>query len=537
MIERVLRPICIVLLALVCLELLLQILSFGVYAASRRSGGPENADARTVLCLGDSFTYGFGATNGETSYPGRLEAKLNSRTDETWKVVNVGFPGKNSAEMLSALDYHLENLKPEFVILLAGANDTWSRPDRIETLPLGPQDSTQFRWRFRTLRLLKTLRRKDAFVSAHQDAPADEAIPPYPHPLPTDLSKEEVSLRLETFRLSTLGNRSFQKGNFAEATSYYEQIRDEQKANRIGALIPVQIALGNRSGAEELVAELLAYGKSPTIPEREAAIVAKTITNSAIFEQGNDTINHLAKRFPNNFTIALNQALCLQNLNRQEEARTASDRAEALRILPENDDHWASGWFLRTRSGLVRGFDLEEETRCQATAFLVDNDRPLTVKTLTYHPDIDATTWNRIVDGLPASEEQKSDLRAMLAEARLPPASTPDIDIQEEDTMAKAIITLGHHLGLITSRSRATGAKVLISTYPFLDHSLRSAQSKVAESQSIPLVDCYQAIQKAAKKNAMPRDDFFIPDGHCNDSGYEVMAEEIFQAMVPLLAR
>ena len=70
----------------------------------------------TVLALGDSLTYGTGASP-ETSYPAVL-AELTG-----WNVVNAGVPGDTSAQALARLPALLEEHQPRLVIVSIGGND------------------------------------------------------------------------------------------------------------------------------------------------------------------------------------------------------------------------------------------------------------------------------------------------------------------------------------------------------------------------------------------------------------------------------
>ncbi len=85
----------------------------------------EEATSR-VLCVGDSYTYGIGASEG-MDYPRQLEAALNGRLgpEERVAVVNAGIAGANSSMMLEALPGFLAAVEPDLVVLLAGtANAT-----------------------------------------------------------------------------------------------------------------------------------------------------------------------------------------------------------------------------------------------------------------------------------------------------------------------------------------------------------------------------------------------------------------------------
>ena len=62
---------------------------------------------KRVLCVGDSFTYGMGASSQEFSYPAQLEKRLVASNTGPWHVVNRGWPAQNSADVLRQIDTHL----------------------------------------------------------------------------------------------------------------------------------------------------------------------------------------------------------------------------------------------------------------------------------------------------------------------------------------------------------------------------------------------------------------------------------------------
>ena len=88
-------------------------------ARTRRDGA-----ATTILCLGDSFTMGFGAPAGR-SYPAQLEELLAPHGD--YAVVNEGVDDQNTAQILEKVDEQAKKHMPEVVLILAGGPNAWNR--------------------------------------------------------------------------------------------------------------------------------------------------------------------------------------------------------------------------------------------------------------------------------------------------------------------------------------------------------------------------------------------------------------------------
>jgi acyl-CoA hydrolase len=97
--------------------------------------GPPHAAlpaGATVLALGDSLTYGTGATP-ETSYPVFLAAATK------WNVVNAGVAGNTAAEGCARLPDLLAEHRPALVLVFLGGND-FLRRQPVATLTAGLAD-------------------------------------------------------------------------------------------------------------------------------------------------------------------------------------------------------------------------------------------------------------------------------------------------------------------------------------------------------------------------------------------------------------
>jgi lysophospholipase L1-like esterase len=80
------------------------------------SDGPEKSNYQTIICFGDSLTYGTGAGKG-MDYPAQL-SKLIGRP-----VLNAGVPGDTTARALKRLERDVLSKKPDLVLITLGGND------------------------------------------------------------------------------------------------------------------------------------------------------------------------------------------------------------------------------------------------------------------------------------------------------------------------------------------------------------------------------------------------------------------------------
>lgn len=94
-------------------------------------------EGSTVVALGDSLTYGYGA-NTETAYPMVL-AELSK-----WRVINAGVNGDTSEDVLTRVNEIAEQ-NPDLVLLGVGGNDVLQRiaPDTTRANIIATIDTLQ----------------------------------------------------------------------------------------------------------------------------------------------------------------------------------------------------------------------------------------------------------------------------------------------------------------------------------------------------------------------------------------------------------
>jgi hypothetical protein len=124
---------------------------------ARSASASLGSDETTILCIGDSHTYGVGVS-AEEAYPSQLERALR-RHGVKARIVNAGIPGRNTGQLLEALPASIARYRPQIVIMWAGANNQWV------PLDASARPALRFRDHIRLFRLLRLLLRRYEGVS------------------------------------------------------------------------------------------------------------------------------------------------------------------------------------------------------------------------------------------------------------------------------------------------------------------------------------------------------------------------------------
>lgn len=107
--------------------LLLELALWAVGAlGSPGRAGDVPTGGRTLLCLGDSYTYGAGVPE-QDAWPAQLQVLLDQDSPGTWTVVNLGANGENTTALLAKAGPALERYQPAAVVLLTGGANLWDQ--------------------------------------------------------------------------------------------------------------------------------------------------------------------------------------------------------------------------------------------------------------------------------------------------------------------------------------------------------------------------------------------------------------------------
>ncbi len=140
----VIRLLLSLVVLLVTMEIGLQVASLVLPALLVRSDD-ELAGAAdiTILCVGDSHTFG-APLPSQDAYPAQLSEVLNATSsDRRVRVVNLGIPGQNSAMVANRLEKQVNYYRPDLVIAWIGLNNSWN----FNEFDLDRTDGSTIKWR------------------------------------------------------------------------------------------------------------------------------------------------------------------------------------------------------------------------------------------------------------------------------------------------------------------------------------------------------------------------------------------------------
>ena len=120
--QKILLILCALIVIFLSLEISLRVAGFlyYFYKINNKTLNFSGKNTIRILCLGDSFTFGVGAENGN-DYPRQLERLLNENCqDKKFIVYNRGIPGQNSSMVLKRLVHNINTYRPDTILLLIG---------------------------------------------------------------------------------------------------------------------------------------------------------------------------------------------------------------------------------------------------------------------------------------------------------------------------------------------------------------------------------------------------------------------------------
>jgi len=427
-----------------------------------------------VLCAGDSMTFGIGST-AHGDFPSRLEQLLNAPSAPQQPVVvfNAGIAGANTTMILDALPAYLDATAPDLLILLAGTANL-SNFYGFQRWKGG--DDLRATWQehlfeIRVYRLAAT-------------AWARLARP-----------------------MGTEGHASLHGTSAAVAA--YERWWSRRGPSRPGDPLPEPFARGVqalRLGEFEQASELFAAGAArqpelscfPWGQGMAAWGLRDEARAEAFFEQATE-------RMPSdpNAYAALGEMLLPADA-----ARAARWFERGVEADPSFSGNLWGLTMVQRRNGSPRAMLAAVQTCIAADPG--DARCFAELRRLQGTPVFaEARTW---LEDLAPHNGLARDALAALVQQDLGPAIDPWVD---------------HDLRAMVALAQERGVAVLLQGYPDpKDPSLPLL--KVSRELSLPYVDHHAIFQQ---EQAQRGDALLLPDGHCTDAGYELMARSLASAI------
>jgi lysophospholipase L1-like esterase len=548
--------------ALVAFELAMQGLA---YVTWRKHGGfavRTVASEHAVLCVGDSFTFGLGASGGG-DYPRQAEALLRASIADA-VVVNGGKAGQDSADVLRRLPAQFAAVAPRLVYVLVGYNDRFRHPQPIESTPSAANEQdTRFPIRVRTLELFGRI--------AHALFGDDPAAARDVQPLLGIWHSGEFEIEFGADGDLRVGDRHSRWSSTGSGIAL--ALQPDEPIEAEWAVVVDRLKLRS----ESLGSEPLEFERGPRRVDRYAAIVAAlarsdveaaTASLSALRAAGDDspTLHALRARclFAGGQVAAANEVLgglearILRDGDRVvaadveplvaahfamgNSAKAVALAGPVLATAPRESELWwmlvrhsatdprdddrileiaesalsaatsAEPWraaLHRLRAGILdRRADREIDALASTVqAALLDGNEAHVVQRLTDRPPTRAT-FESALESLGLDRRQREEAEQWWREAtaaKLHPAAVLSI-----------------HLTRMAEFCRSRGAQLVVMNYPEPLGELGDAIAETARRGGLPFLDVEADFRTALRSTA--REQLFVADGHCNDAGYARIA-------------
>ena len=573
-------------LLILSLELSLQVLAWTTFHAAQRETSPPDSAAHTVLCVGDSFTYGMGAVTEGGAYPSRLARRL---APADVAVQNAGWPGQNSRDVLLSLSTHLQRHEPDLVYVLVGLNDGWSLPAPVsdDELTRGADPASEhFSWRWRTARLLELVWGEDDAQDVGEPeshASRGDERDPASETASTNGAGHDVSTLQGVWHLSGKTVEFAADGGLTLGTEprAWREVGERLEIRRADGtwdlvdwslvderlvLTPVNgdapfvlqrgrpeavagawhdaldsVRLGHWRAAEMQLRACLAADIEPI---ETSVLLARTLVALRREADARDELLPPARAAyatrPDRATgeallrIALELdddeltvPLACELLTSQPASEVAVEAARRFgfaprhrpallaaleagaRTLPDGNERRAL--LLRQAAQLCRHSDASHSVRLAVEAWREDGNERATSLLLTRESQKLDALLDEALDASAATPLERKTLHDLLVRAG------------QSDTGWQAV--LSRHLEQIVASCRAAGCEVVLLEYPDATRPVNAVIAATAERVCAPHLETAPAFEDGRRQR--PTQPLFVPNGHPNDAGYEILADVV----------
>lgn len=363
-----------------------------------------------ILCLGDSFTFGFGASPGN-SYPRQLERILQESVSEDMNVIDGGRGGNTSSLLLKNLQKDIDDYHPDVILIMIGSNNLWNL-----------EDSSYF-----------VLNRDNLSFQKRLD-------------------KKLGGLRV--YKLAKIGWLNFK----------HKMNVSKNKGNKLVSDKNAALGIEPNSAKLSIIgAEFYARGKYDLAAEK------------------------------------LKEALAIDNNNYEAHLWLAHIWNARYEFLLAKEELWRAVYALDRWDNAILSRIINQIIVMHDTML----DRQLELIKLKEY----------------LQEEGYGDKHELINSVEANLDFLKDADMHAE--------VLRYDLREILKLAKENRVKVVLQTYPANSDSIIK---EISKRQSIPLVD-NELVFESKAANVDIRN-FFVADGHCNDKGYKLIAENVYATLI-----
>ena len=505
---------------------------FGAFekrASVRRTSPDMQAE---ILCLGDSFTFGLGASPLQ-SYPAQLGELINRERRRHIALAAKGFPGENSSEILQKTPDILDTVRPRTAIVLLGVSNLWNL--RGFARFQNPREaSAAGLYRLKTYKLLRYLSEhlrleklgqsdESGLTAQERDRAAD-----YARELDADLQNAGPQQLLRAARANIRAGKQDRA---------VELLRKAANATPDNADIYAALAEAYQSSSRPLAAEEMFSKAIALQPGRQEfhTGLGRLYAEIEQWEKAAKSFDAALIVEKNDFDIYAAQA---EARKRQADALASASG----RITPASSKLYALALESFARAVKLAPAEAGSCYSDMADIYLLLGKRDKAVQTL--QQGVAASPSYRYNHARLANlYRERGDYDGAVKffsrhTGGHPIASDIVSAFGSGPQMQRRILDwIAADLRRIIRLCRERGIAVVLMNYPRSfdpgpnGGELNALYAAIAAEQKLPFVDNYAAFEKAIKQDPARREKLLGRDMHCTAAGYKLMAQNIFSAL------
>ncbi len=431
---------------------------------------PDSEKLYTILCVGDSYTYG-GLGGFDQTYPYQLQMMLNSgRTAEKVQVINGGVCEYNSRQVLKRLPALIQNFKPDALILLAGSTNKFN-------FALYDMRGRKILGIIRTFRVYKMLKiiylnlRKRFFMWRQEES-------------------AKTSLSGDKSKVGRDGYPSVPP-NWMRMAGYFKEMSMIDSPSKVGShyeKVWFYYNTGKIQEALDLCREMLKA--DPDLIEIRCTMAFFYYQTGHIKEAA-ELYEEAYRRKPDSAFVLSHMSYFYNMLYRDEYKEGALDIKHCLKAIQFDPLYEHHHYYT-----LLHSFETQSK----------------------YDADYVFGFFQKMLEDDPGLAESKLFMNYYT------------FFREQEQLEGKIDEWLEQDLEAIVRLCRKNNIKVIVQNYPYPYAIANRALKDIAEKYSLPFVDNQAVFDK--RVNEENRKEYFHDDDHCTTKGHRIMAENVYKVLI-----